>query len=79
MLHLDIYTNFSVDLHSENILRSRAGKLQGCLVIIDSEICWVTYLVGCIVLAHIAVWLICHSADDDDGVGIRGHRHRSAG
>lgn len=73
----DFHTNFSVDLHSENILRPTTGELhRGADRISDLQFCF-AHLLGRL-HTHTAVRLGGRPADDNDGVGVRGHRHQSA-
>lgn len=78
-IRFEIHTNFSVDLHVEDILRLRTGKLYGGVGrIFQPEDFWVTYLFGFLVSTHAAVWLVGLPADGDDGFRIGGHGHHSA-
>lgn len=79
MKYFEIHTNFSVDLHTEDILRLRTGKLYGGVGrIFQPEDFWVTYLFGHLVSTHAAVGLVGLPADDDDGFRIGDHGHHSA-
>lgn len=74
---LEPHTNFSVDLHVEDILRSRTGELQRAGVF-KSEVTCAALLFGVNGHTHTAVRLRDRISDDDDGVWIGGHRQRSA-
>lgn len=75
---MEPHTNFSVDLHVEDILRLRTGELQRAGVF-KGEVSCAALLFGVNGHTHFAVRLRSRVSDDDDGVWIGGHRHRSAG
>lgn len=74
---MEPHTNFSVDLHVVDILRSRTGELQRAGVS-KGEVFCVAFLFGVNGHTHAAVRLCDRVSDGDDGVWIGGHRHPSA-